>query len=84
VSPKSSVTGSCFPGVHVKVAPLEIHLQSVFVPLEGSSLVAVSFFQLSLQQHLRDSTILHSDDVSCPSQLALNDQALNAREVTLL
>ena len=37
---KSSVTGSCFPRVHVNVAALEGRLQSVLVPLEGSSLVA--------------------------------------------
>ena len=34
--------------------------------------------QLSVQQHLRDPVVLHSDDVSCRSQLARDDQALNA------
>ena len=40
--------------------------------------------QLSVQQHLRDPVALYSADVSCPSQLALDDQALNAGEAALL
>ncbi len=76
--------GSCFPRVQIDVAALEVHLQRVFVPLEGYALVSVPILQLSIQQYLRDSVILHSDDVPCPSQLALDDQALNAWEVTLL
>ena len=41
--------------------------------------------QLSVQQHLRDPVdVLHSDDVSCPSQLALDDQSLDAGEAKLL
>ena len=84
VCPKSSTTGSCFPRVHVNVAALEVRLHSVLVPLEGSSLVAMPLLQLSVQQHLRDSVVLHSDDVFCPSQLALDDQALNAGEAALL
>ena len=81
---KSPVTGSCFPRVHVNVAALEVRLQNVLVPLEGSSLVTMPLLQLSVQQHLRDSVILHTDDVSCPSQLALDDQALNAGKAALL
>lgn len=54
------------------------------MPLEQFSLVAASLLQLSMQQHLRDSVVLLSDDVSSPSQLELNDQPLNAAETALL
>ena len=74
VCSKSSVTGSYFLRVRVNVAALEVCLQNVLVPLEGSSLVAIPLLQLSVQQHLRETVVLHSDDVSCPSQLALDDQ----------
>ena len=65
--PKSSVTGSCFPRVHINVAALEVRLQNVLVPLEGYSLITVPLLQLSVHQDLRDPVVLHSDDVSCPS-----------------
>ena len=68
----------------VNVAAIEVRLHSVLVPLEGSSLVAMPLLQLSVQQHLRDPVVLHPDDVSCPSQLTLDDQALNAGEAAIL
>ena len=52
--------------------------------LEGSCLVAMPLLQLSVQQDLRDPVVLHSDDVSCQSQLALDDEAVNTGDAALL
>ena len=75
--------GCCFPRGCREIAVLKICLQSVFVPLEGSALITVPLLQLSIQKHLWNPIIFHAYNMSCPSQLALDDQALNAGEVTL-
>ena len=59
----------------------QIHFQEVFVALEGSSLVAASIFQLSIQRHF---LVFYMENMTCPLKLTVDKQMLNAGKFTFL
>ena len=56
-------------------ALLKVSLPSVLVPLARAALLSLASLKISMQQLARHARIVHSDDMSHPTQLSLMSKA---------
>ena len=66
------------------MAPLEIDFDRVFIPQVWSSLVSFAGLEFPVHQACRHPTLLHSNHVSNPSKLGLDDGGLYAGGLSLI
>ena len=71
--PLLSVCSGRLPGVNVDVAVSEVGFQCVPVPLQRPPLGTMPLFQLSIQQHLWDSVVVHPHNMTGPAKLGFNE-----------
>ena len=77
-SPFWSVHGISLHVSRIDVAPLEISFDLVFIPQFWSTLVSFAGLEFSIHQASQHPTLLHSNHVSNPSKLGLDDDGLYA------
>jgi hypothetical protein len=70
-SPLSSILSNLLKVFGLHFAPSEVVLQVVFVAFSWATLLSVSFDQFTKEQLFGDALVTHSDDMTCPTQLGL-------------
>ena len=83
-SPFWSVLGISLQVSRIDVAPLEIGFDRDFLPQFWSTLVSFVGLEFPVHQASRDPTLLHSNHVSNPSKLGLDDGGLYAGGLSLI
>ena len=83
-SPFWSVYGISLQVSRFDVAPLEIGFDHVFIPQLWSTLVSFAGLELPVHQVSQHPTFLHSNHVSNPSKLGLDDGSLYAGGLSLI
>ena len=76
VSPFWSVHGISLQVFRIDMAPLEIGFDRVFIPQFWSALVSFASLEFPVHQASQHPTLLHSNHVSNPSKLGLDDGGL--------
>ena len=73
--PLTSVTVCSLKFFQLDAALLKVSLPSVLVPLAWAALLSLVSLKISMQQLTRHARIVHSDEMSHPSQLGLMSKA---------
>ena len=83
-SPFWSVHGISLQVSRIGMAPLEIGFDCVFILQFWSTLVSFASLEFPIHQVSQHLTLLHSNHVSNPSKLGLDDGCLNAGGLSLI